>query len=245
SRLSRAAAAEGLLELGGGRPDEAIPYLEEVRAHQEEQGWSDASVTPHVTPDLVEAYAGAGRLGDAHSALAAFASEAERTGRPSALAAAARCRGLLACDADIDSRFAEALRFGEDVTGPFEHARSRLLHATRLVRAGRGSEAREPLEAALAAFERLGASPWAGRAHEQLLLAGVPASPRNRSPLELLTPRELEVALAVAAGASAREAASRLFLGPRTAQFRLVSALVKLGLDSPAELGAVVGAEAT
>src|SRR5207253_834926 len=167
--------------------------------------------------------------------------EAERTGRPSALAAAARCRALLAGDADIDKRFADALRFGEDVTGPFEHARTQLLHGTRLVRAGRASEVRESLEAARVAFERLGASPWADRVHEQLLLAGVPAPSKARSPLELLTPRELEVALAVAAGASAREAASRLFLGPRTAQFRLVSALVKLGLDSPAELAAVLG----
>src|SRR5207244_13090096 len=97
-------------------------------------------------------------------------------------------------------------------------------------------DARELLEAALDAFDGLGAVPWGERAREQLLLGGFPARERRRRPLDRLTPLELELALAVAGGMSPREAGRRLFVGPRTAQLRLASAVVKLGLDSPAEL---------
>jgi DNA-binding NarL/FixJ family response regulator/Arc/MetJ-type ribon-helix-helix transcriptional regulator len=245
SRLAGAAAALGLLELGAGRPAAAIPYLEEVRALQEEQGWSDAAVAPHVIPDLVEAYAGADRVGEAHAVLDGFAAAAERTGRASALAAAARCRALLADDANADRLFSEALELGARVSGRFDRARTELLHGVRLSGAGRPAEARAPLEAALAAFDTLGAAPWTDRAREQLILAGLAAPERKLSPLDLLTPLELELALAVAEGASAREAGSRLFVGPRTAQLRLASVVVKLGLDSPSELATLLRAETT
>jgi DNA-binding NarL/FixJ family response regulator len=188
---------------------------------------------------------GADRVGDARAALAAFAAAAERTGRPSALAAAARCRALLADRASAEGCFRSALRLAERASSPFDSARTELLHGARLSAEGRADEARGPLEAALTAFARLGAVPWVERAREQLLLAGFAAPEPERSPLDLLTPLELEIALAVAGGASAREAARRLFIGPRTAQLRLASAVVKLGLDAPSELTTLLGAEAT
>ena len=243
SRLAGPAAAAGLLELGAGRPADAIPHLEEVRALQDEQGWSDAAVAPHVIPDLVEAYAAADRPVEAHAVLARFAAAAEQTGRASALAAAARCRALLADAASAEGCFAEAMRLTERVGGPFDRARTELLRGAHLSEIGRAAEARAPLETALATFDRLGAVPWSERAREQLMRAGLAAPQRKRSPLDLLTPIELELALAVAGGASAREAGSRLFIGPRTAQLRLASAVVKLGLDSPSELATVLGGE--
>jgi GMP synthase-like glutamine amidotransferase/tetratricopeptide (TPR) repeat protein len=245
SRLAGAAAAAGLLELGAGRPADAIPHLEDVRALQDEQGWSDAAVAPHVIPDLVEAYASAGRPGEAQAALAGFAAAAERTGRASALAAAARCRALLADRANAEGCFTEALRLAERVSNPFDRARTELLYGACHSAAGRPAEARAPLEAALVTFDRLGAAPWAERTREQLILAGVAAPERKRSPLDVLTPLELELALAVAGGSSAREAGRRLFVGPRTAQLRLASAVVKLGLDSPSELATLLRAETT
>jgi len=244
SRLSRAAAALGLLELGAGRPADAVPLLEGVRALQLEQGWSDAAVVPHVTPDLVEAYAATGRADEAHAALASFAAEAERAGRASAHAAVARCRALLGGGTQAEELFADALAFGEQETGPFERARTELIRGARLAAAGQRAEAREPLERGLATFDRLGANPWAQQAREQLVLAGQTPPERARRALDLLTPLELELALAVAGGASPREAGSRLFIGPRTAQLRLASAIVKLGVGSPDELAALLGVEA-
>jgi tetratricopeptide (TPR) repeat protein len=244
SRLSRAAAALGLLELGAGRPADAVPLLEDVRALQHEQGWSDAAVVPHVTPDLVEAYAATGRVDEARAALASFAAEAERGGRASAHAAVARCRALLGDDTQAEQLFADALAFGEQESGPFERARTELLRGARLAAAGQRAEAREPLERGLATFDRLGANPWAQQAREQLVLAGQTPPERARRALDLLTPLELELALAVAGGASPREAGSRLFIGPRTAQLRLASAIVKLGVGSPDELAALLGVEA-
>jgi DNA-binding CsgD family transcriptional regulator len=159
-----------------------------------------------------------------------------RTQRPSALAGAARCRALLADEHVLDACFGEALAADEDVTGPFERARTQLLYGERLAGADRLDEARERLATALMTFERLGAEPWAARARAGIRVAGGTPPERRTSPLDRLTPRELEVALATVEGASVREVASRLFMGPRTAQRHLATAIVKLGLESPAEL---------
>jgi GMP synthase-like glutamine amidotransferase/DNA-binding CsgD family transcriptional regulator len=244
SRLDRAAMARGLLHLGRGRAEPAIAELEAACRLQDEQGWSDAARTPHRRPDLIEAYALAGRIEDAREALDRFGRDAERAGRPSALAAAARCRGLLADDAELDEAFAQALSAPPDTVGPFERARTELLHGSRLAERGRLDQARPPLMRALATFERLGAEPWSQRARMSIMITGAsPPTPRL-SPMERLTPRELEVALAATGGMSAREIAERLFLGPRTVELHLAKAAIKLGLESPAELASVLRTDA-
>jgi GMP synthase-like glutamine amidotransferase/DNA-binding CsgD family transcriptional regulator len=243
SRLDRAAAALGLLELGCGQTERAIVSLEEVRDLQQEAGWSDAAREPHRLHNLVEAYTLAGRTRDAQAALDRFSAEAARTGRPSALALAARCRALLAPDSELDARFAEVLAVDVDTTGPFERARTELLYGWRLVGAERPREATEHLSAALRVFEQLGAEPWANRAREQIVAVGgaVPSPQINR--LERLTPLELEVALEAGAGAQVEDIARRLFLGSRSARLLEASAMAKLGVDSTAELVAALGQE--
>jgi GMP synthase-like glutamine amidotransferase/DNA-binding CsgD family transcriptional regulator/tetratricopeptide (TPR) repeat protein len=243
SRLDRAATALGLLELGRGHPELAIPHLEEACRLQDEHGWSDAGGTPHHRPDLVEAYVFAGRREDALAALARFHRDAEQTRRPSALAAAARCRALLAEDGELDVPFAEALSRGGEAWGPFERARTALLYGTRLIDAGHAEDGCRVLAGALGRFEHLAAEPWAARARTGILAAGG-ALPVPRVPLtERLSPRELEVALAAAHGGSSLEIAERLFLGPHTVELQLASAAIKLGLESPAQLGEVVRRE--
>ena len=54
---------------------------------------------------------------------------------------------------------------------------------------------------------------------------------------------EREVALASIGGAPIADVARRAFLGPRTARILLASATAKLGVESPAELAAALGAE--
>ena len=244
SRLDRAAMARGLLHLGRGRVESAIVDLEAACHLQDEQGWSDAARTPHRRPDLIEAYTLAGRADDARQALDRFGRDAERTGRPSALAAAARCRGLLADDIDFDEAFAQALSASPDAVGPFERARTDLLYGSRLAERGRLEQARPPLMRALATFERLGAEPWSQRARISITITGAsPPTPRM-SPTERLAPRELEVALAATGGLSVRQIAERLFLGPRTVALYLAQAAIKLGVESPADLANVLRTDA-
>jgi GMP synthase-like glutamine amidotransferase/DNA-binding CsgD family transcriptional regulator len=243
SRLDRAASALGLLELGRGRPESAIGHLEEACRLQDEEGWSDAARTPHRRPDLVEAYALAGRGLDAQLALERFQHDAELTKRPSALAAASRCRALLADEGELDGAFAEALSLGRTVETPFERGRTELLYGVRLVDAGRPEEASRILVRAIATLDRLSAEPWAQRARSALLAAGGTLPAARIMMTERLSPRELEIGLAAAAGGSSLEIAERLFLGPRTVKLHLASAAIKLGLDSPADLAEVLQRE--
>lgn len=243
ARLDRAAAALGLLELGCGRPDSAIEPFETVHRLQREGRWSDAARTPHRLPDLVEAYALAGRERDAQIALDEFSRDAERTRRPSALALATRCRALLAPDSELDERFADALKPSVETTGPFERARTELLFGSRLTRAGRAADADDHLSAALRVFEELGAEAWAGLAREGIMATGAVAPPPRINRLERLTSLELDVALAAGAGVPLDDLAHRLFLGPRTARLLHASAMAKLGVESTAELAAAIGSE--
>jgi DNA-binding CsgD family transcriptional regulator len=220
----------------------AIPHLEEACRLQDADGWSDAGRTPHRRPDLVEAYALAGRRHDAQVALERFERDAERTKRPSALAAAARCRGLL-LEQEPDAAFAEALRLGEEARTPFEQARTQLLYGTRLLDDERTEEGSRILAGALVTFDRLAAEPWAERARGAIVAAGGTPPPPRIDVTERLSPRELEVALAATDGGSSLEIAERLFLGPRTVQLQLASAAIKLGLESPAELAEALRGE--
>ena len=163
SRLDRALPALGLLELGRGDFAAAAAHLGEVCREQRVNGWCDAAVRPHRTPDLVEALHGIGDTVAATRELDFFEAEAHRTGRASALAAAARCRGVLAAG-DVCGWFQAAIGTGVDVVGPFEFGRSRLAFGEWLCSQGRMDEALPHLAAAQELFAGLGAEPWRLRA---------------------------------------------------------------------------------
>jgi DNA-binding CsgD family transcriptional regulator len=194
---------------------------------------------------LIEAYVLAGRQDEARSALELFRQDAERTDRPSALAAVQRCRLALAEDGELDAVYGAARAAGTDVWGPFDQARTELLYGTRLVDAGRMDDAVPTLGRALSTFEDLEARSWADRARSAILAAGGSIPGPRLSRIGQLTPEELEVAVAAADGASAAEIAERQILGPRTVQMRLASAAIKLGLESPAELASALREEPT
>ena len=127
SRLHLALPALGLLELGRGDNAAAAAHLCEARQEQRTSGWCDAAFQPDKTPDLVEALLGAGEPAAAAAELSAFDSEARRAGAASAIAAAARCRGMPGPDEELDHWFQialepgpqhrRALRGGADATG--------------------------------------------------------------------------------------------------------------------------------
>ena len=134
------------------------------------------------------------------------------------------------------ARFAEALTRAAS-GGPFEQARTELLYGDRQLGAGRAEEATSAYARALETFEHLSAEPWATRAREGIAAAGYAPAPARTRMIDRLSARELEVALACAEGGSPRAIAERLFLGVRTVELQLASATIKLGLNSPAEVG--------
>ena len=134
---------------------------------------------------------------------------------------------------------------------PFDFARVHLLYGEWLLEAREITRSRYHLQAALAAFEGLGASAWAeraaaglgntGLATTGLATTGLPTTGpvkrrREAGPREPLTAQELQVADLAAAGLSNREIAVRLCLSHRTVGAHLYRIFPKLGISSRAAL---------
>ena len=219
--LAQAYYMQGLFELGEGRPISAIPPLEEMKRICEEHGLLEMGQWMWPS-DLVEAYIRAGRPKDAEAVLEQLEWHAARTNRPIVLALAARGRGLLG-GADYEKSFHDALGWHTIAARPFETARTQLCFGERLRRSKQRASARVQLESAWKTFSRLGANSWANRTMGELSATGANTAGRSdETPeLRLLTPQELQVAIAVAGGATNRETASRLFLSPKTVEYHL------------------------
>jgi hypothetical protein len=211
SRVDRAVPALGILALGYRELDSAIEYLSQMRKMQSEQGWSDAAVLPHRTRGLVEALVGAGRTAEAKEVVAVFEQEVRQAKRPSALAALACCRGLLAGPDDIDGFFREALGHGtEDI--PFERVRTLLDYGRRLREIGRPDDAVPHLKDALTVFAQLGAEPWLAQTLGELKACGATSPISTTDQFGGLGNRKLQLALALARGETPEGAAEHLLL---------------------------------
>jgi DNA-binding CsgD family transcriptional regulator len=229
-----ARAALGLLEQSAGRPAEVVlalgPLVDFLRAEQiVEPG------AARVVPDQVEALIALRELDAAEDLLRWFEGNARRLKRTSALAAAARCRGLLAgARGDVDgalARLRDALALHEGVPIPLELARSRLAYGSALRRARQKAAARTALEAAADGFQALGARVWAARAGAELARVG------GRPPSSgALTPTERRVAELVVQGLQTKQVAARLFVSPKTVEGHLSRIYGKLGVGSRTEL---------
>jgi DNA-binding CsgD family transcriptional regulator len=226
-------AGLGFLELGAGRTEESIQALEEVKRFAGESKLEDPVYIPWA-PDLIEAYMRAGQGDDAVRLSADLDRRAGNSGAALALALAARCRGLVR-ETGFEKEFEQALNHHERAEAPFEAARTLLLYGLRLHRARRRVEGRDRLRAALAIFEDLGASPWIAQAKRELTAAGAIRREPAADPDEL-SPQEIRVARAVAAGATNREVAAQMYLSPKTIEFHLGRVYRKLDIHSRTEL---------
>jgi DNA-binding CsgD family transcriptional regulator len=235
-----AQAARALLHLGAGRIDEAITELRQTDRLWDRSGARDPGVVQWM-PDLVEAFARAGRFDEAWNILGKLDDQAEQSQSTWARAVAARGRGLLA-DVEFESHLTEALALHATEPTPFEEARTELVFGERLRRAGRRAEARPHLRAALATFHRLGARDWARRAEVELG-GSVEHAERGRPASDHLSPHELQIALQVAGGATNAEAAAALFVTRKTVEFHLRNVYRKLGIRSRTELAALMAAQ--
>jgi DNA-binding CsgD family transcriptional regulator len=240
--LTYAHTFRGRLALGLGLIDETIADLEEatrlIERHQmREPNWIQQ------TPDLIEAYHRGGRITEATKVLSDLQEKAERTGRVWSLAAAARCRGLLANEASFEQEFEKALAWHARTPTPFERARTELCFGERLRRARRPSESRLRLRSALDTFDRLDAAPWAARARTELAATGESVAPRAQDGVGSLTPQELQLALVVGRGATNKETSAALFISPKTVEAHLHRIYVKLRIRSRTELAGLLARE--
>ena len=178
--------------------------------------------------------------GSEAATLAWYEANAQRLGRRSALAAAARCRGLLAgARQDVDAALVAlggALELARGLPIPLELGRTELADGIALRRSRQRAAAREALESAGHTFDAIGARVWAGRTTAELgRLGGRPPSSGA------LTPTERRVAELVAQGLQTKQVAAALFASPKTVEGHLTRIYGKLGVRSRTELAHRLG----
>ena len=223
--------ALGLLELGLGRPGDALDRLLALTGSGGHPG-----ILLWAAPDLVEAAARAGRPDICRAVLERFERWATGNGLPVPAAAVARCHGLLATGDRAIEHFRAALQHDHLVQRPFERARTELALGEALRRQHRRSEARTHLRNAMEALERLRAAPWADRARTELRASGETARKRDPSTVDQLTPQELQIARFASGGDSNPDIAAKLFLSRRTVEYHLHKVFTKLGVTSRVQL---------
>jgi DNA-binding CsgD family transcriptional regulator len=226
--------ALGVLELSLGNAEAVARLLGPHRERLLAAGVGEPGSIRFV-PDEIEALVALGRTDEAEAPLAWLEERGRTLDRASALAAAARCRGLLAlARRDTEAALAsleEALREHDRVDLPFERARTRLAQGIALRHARRRRDARAAIDEARGAFAALGAALWEAQAAAELDRIG-----GRRSAGDELTPAEERVAALVAEGHTNKEVAAALFLTKRTVEFHLTHVYRKLGVRSRAEL---------
>jgi DNA-binding NarL/FixJ family response regulator len=117
----------------------------------------------------------------------------------------------------------EAWTLWQQLEAPFESARARVLIARACEQAGDGESARSHLDAAVTAFERLGAAVELSRLRTGTAQAG---------PAAALTARERQVLGLVAAGHTNRQIASQLGISDHTVARHLSNIFTKIGVSS-------------
>ncbi len=233
STAALARRALGGLALASGHPDEALTQFSALltpglSAHR--------GIALLVVPDLTEAAVRTGRPQEARERAEEFLAWAGKASTAEMAALAARTRALLGDGMAADELFRQALAAHSATDRPLDQARTALLYGEHLRRSRRRADARQPLRAALDAFEHLGARCWAERARAELRATGQTARRPGPGTVGQLTPQELQVARAVSGGATSRQAAAQLFISPRTVDHHLRNVFRKLGIASRGEL---------
>ncbi len=218
-----------VLELGLGNYQAALQCVLGVLQ-------DDAPFSAVVLPDLVEAAARCGEAELAEAALGRLAERALAAGTPRALGLLARSRALLACDADAEPLYAEAIAHLRQCRAKPQLARGHLLYGEWLRRQRRRRDARAQLRTAHDMFTAMGAEAFAERARVELLATGERARQRTAETESELTPQEAQIARLVSQGESNRDIAAQLFLSPSTVDYHLRKVFRKTGVTSRTQL---------
>jgi DNA-binding CsgD family transcriptional regulator len=154
---------------------------------------------------------------------------------------AAASAAIAAGDDRAPALFEQALSLPTVDQWPFDVARVRLAYGERLRRTRATTESRIHLQAALTAFQKLGAAPWASRAELELRATGAIRTPSGARGADSLTPQELQIARLAASGLTNKQIAKRLYLSPRTVGGHLYQIFPKLGIKTRAALRDALG----
>lgn len=225
--LARSLAAEQ-----AGQPEQAmsvlVPCLDtEVAATMPERHF--------LLPTLTRLALAAGDTDTATAAARAAEAEAEREELPIKVAAARRCRGMVAGDADL---ILAAAAYYESAGRPLQRAESQEDAAVALAASDDLVSARAAFGVATGLYRDLGAGWDLRRAGDRLRFAGIDtAGPASAGQgWDSLTPAEIKVARLVAEGLSNTEVAAELLLSRSTVQVRVSHVLAKLGARSRGEI---------
>ena len=126
----------------------------------------------------------------------------------------------------------EAVVMADAGESPIERAHARTALGGALRRAGRRSEAREPLRHAVEIALATGARAVARAAHEELVATGAKPRRLRQSGADALTATERRVAGMAAEGMSNRAIAQALFVSEKTVETHLGNAYRKLGINA-------------
>lgn len=158
-------------------------------------------------------------------------------GTHGAIGTALRTLGMVRRDVDVLRAAAEEL-----ARSPLrlEHARALVELGAALRRAGRRSDAREPLSEGFARADACGGVAVRERAREELAATGVRVRGEARPGVDALTASERRIVARAAAGASNAEIAQALFVTVKTVEMHLSNAYRKLGIATSDELAGVL-----
>ena len=238
--MTRHLATLGFLELSRGDAAAAHKQLARARTTALRAGYGEPGMV-RFAADAVEALIALGDLDSAREQLTELEKQGRRLDRAWAIAAAGRCRGLLAAASrDFDSAvtaLVAASEAQERLEAPMELGRTVLGLGIVHRRAKRKRAAREALDRALTVFEQVEAPLWVDRTRSELARIG------GRAPTpDGLTPTEQQVARLVTAGHTNREVAETLFISTKTVEKHLTRIYEKVGVHSRRELARELGA---
>ena len=228
--------ALGIAALLAHEPARAAERLRAVWEHTLSEGVDEPGAFP-VAPELVEALAELGELDEARVVTGRLRELAEDQQHPWGRATANAASAIVALESGTyDEAAATALARAAadyDALGlHFDAARSLLSLGRAQRRLKKWGGARDSLERAVAAFDRLGSTGWAEQARSELARVGA----RRPSATGELTATEQRVAELAAAGRANKEIARTLFISVRTVEAHLTHAYAKLGVRSRSQL---------
>lgn len=181
--------AFALLALGHGHVGEAVVHLSEVARLRATQGATGNGLI-HWEGDFAEALIRAGRADEAEAFVGELEERATRSSSSWPAVVAARLRGMLAEEPEIDTAFGRAVAAFVGNELPFERLRTEWCWGERLVATGRVDAGGAHLRRALAGFDGFDAASWAAHTRQVLVRAGLrpeSARPDAGSDLDLAT----------------------------------------------------------
>lgn len=233
SLLAGVQLARGVAELGADRPDPAFRELHRVfepsdpAFQRQQQVWA--------LSHLADAAVHTGRHAEGRDALAAMERLAGASPATGSIIALEYSRAVLAEPVAAEPLFTAAID-GASRTLPWHRARAELAFGSWLRRQRRVVESRDPLRAARAVFESVGARTWAQRADRELRATGERGWQPAANLRDRLSPQETQIAELAAQGLSNREIGQRLFLSHRTVSSHLYRMFPKLGIAARGQL---------